>query len=192
MVSPGLDEKALIERAISGDADAFGELYSHHLDAIYRYVFFRIGEQQEAEDLTENVFLKAWEALPGYKDYGNPFSSWLYRIAHNIVVDHHRRIKPVLGSSEIDLLDSHQDINADTLGLILDAEQIDELGKAIILLTQEQQQVIILRFIEGLSHAEISAIIGKNEGTCRMIQHRGLAALQKLLNGKSWNSENGK
>lgn len=188
----GLDEKVLIERAIRGDANAFGELYSQHLDAIYRYIFFRTGDQQEAEDLTENVFLKAWEALPGYKDYGNPFSSWLYRIAHNVVVDHHRRIKPVLGNSDIDLLESHQDTKADTLGLVLEAEQVEELGKAIIQLTLEQQQVIILRFIEGLSHAEISAIIGKNEGTCRMIQHRGLSSLQKLLNGKNWNSENGK
>ncbi len=192
MVSLGLDEKVLIERAIRGDANAFGELYSLHLDAIYRYIFFRTGEQQEAEDLTENVFLKAWQALPGYKDYGNPFSSWLYRIAHNVVVDHHRRIKPVLGNTDIDLLDGLQDTAADTLGLVLQAEQIDELGKAVIQLTPEQQQVIILRFIEGLSHAEISAIIGKNEGTCRMIQHRGLAALQILLNGKSWKNENGK
>lgn len=188
----GLDEKVLIERAIRGDANAFGELYSQHLDAIYRYIFFRTGDQQEAEDLTENVFLKAWEALPGYKDYGNPFSSWLYRIAHNVVVDHHRRIKPVLGNSDIDLLESHQDTKADTLGLVLEAEQVEELGKAIIQLTLEQQQVIILRFIEGLSHAEISAIIGKNEGTCRMIQHRGLSTLQKLLNGKNWNSDNEK
>lgn len=188
----GLDEKVLIERAIRGDANAFGELYSQHLDAIYRYIFFRTGDQQEAEDLTENVFLKAWEALPGYKDYGNPFSSWLYRIAHNVVVDHHRRIKPVLGNSDIDLLEGHQDTKADTLGLVLEAEQVEELGKAIIQLTLEQQQVIILRFIEGLSHAEISAIIGKNEGTCRMIQHRGLSTLQKLLNGKNWNSDNEK
>jgi RNA polymerase sigma-70 factor (ECF subfamily) len=192
MVSTVKTENRLVERAVAGDADAFGELYSRYLDAIYRYIFFRIGEQREAEDLTENVFLKAWEALPGYKDFGNPFSSWLYRIAHNIVVDYHRKIKPIIheGDSE-SIQDQVIDEAANTLTVLIEAEDLQALAKAINQLTSEQQQVIILRFIEELSHAEISKIIGKNEGTCRMIQHRALTALNRLLDEKNLTSVNG-
>jgi len=181
MMSPVIIEKDLIERATAGDAGAFGELYSLHLDAIYRYIYFRIGEQQEAEDLTETVFLKAWEALPGYKDLGNPFTSWLYRIAHNVVVDFHRRLKPVVDSTETDLPGEREDLSANTLGIIIESENLSELAKAVSQLKSEQQQVISLRFIQGLSHSEIAQVIGKNEGTCRMIQHRALVTLSKLL-----------
>lgn len=181
MVLPPQSEKILIDRAIAGDANAFGELYSRHLDPIYRYIFFRVGEQEEAEDLTETVFLKAWEAIPGYKDFGNPFSSWLYRIAHNMVVDFHRKIKTVPNRLEADEPIEIVDESLNTLGMVIEAEQFVELGKAIAQLTVEQQQVIVLRFIEDMSHAEIAKIIGKNEGTCRMIQHRALVALSKLL-----------
>lgn len=181
MVLPPQSEKILIDRAIAGDANAFGELYTRHLDPIYRYIFFRVGEQEEAEDLTETVFLKAWEAIPGYKDFGNPFSSWLYRIAHNMVVDFHRKIKTVPNRLEDDEPIEIVDESLNTLGMVIEAEQFVELGKAIAQLTTEQQQVIVLRFIEDMSHAEIAKIIGKNEGTCRMIQHRALVALSKLL-----------
>jgi RNA polymerase sigma-70 factor (ECF subfamily) len=181
MVLPPQSEKILIDRAIAGDANAFGELYTRHLDPIYRYIFFRVGEQEEAEDLTETVFLKAWEAIPGYKDFGNPFSSWLYRIAHNMVVDFHRKIKTVPNRLEADEPIEIVDESLNTLGMVIEAEQYVELGKAIAQLTAEQQQVIVLRFIEDMSHAEIAKIIGKNEGTCRMIQHRALVALSKLL-----------
>jgi len=190
MVLPSQNEKILIERAVAGDANAFGELYSRHLDPIYRYIFFRVGEQEDAEDLTETVFLKAWEALPGYKDFGNPFSSWLYRIAHNMVVDFHRKIKPLPNRSDANLPDEQEDESSNTLRIVIEAEQLVELGKAIAQLTAEQQQVIILRFIEGMSHAEIANIIGKNEGTCRMIQHRALVALNKLLGDNAWVTEN--
>lgn len=181
MVLAAQSEKTLVERATAGDAEAFGVLYSTHLDAIYRYIFFRIGEQQEAEDLTETVFLKAWEALPGYKDLGNPFSSWLYRIAHNVIIDFHRRSKPLVENAEDYLPGDGQDESPSTLGIIIESENLSELARAISQLNVEQQQVISLRFIQGLSHSEIATVIGKNEGTCRMIQHRALVTLNKLL-----------
>jgi RNA polymerase sigma-70 factor (ECF subfamily) len=181
MVISNQHEKILIQRASAGEAAAFGELYSIYLDAIYRYVFFRVGEQQDAEDLTEAVFLKAWEALPSYRDFGYPLSSWLYRIAHNIVVDFHRRARPFVQESEAGLTEDRVDESINTLGKVIEAEELNALAKAISQLTVEQQQVIILRFIEGMSHTEISKVIGKNEGTCRMIQHRGLVTLNKLL-----------
>lgn len=181
METPIQPEQDLVRRAVSGDVDAFGELYILHLNAIYRYIFFRVGERPDAEDLTEQVFLKAWEALPQYKEQGNPFTSWLYRIAHNIVIDHHRRNAIVKANS---VHNSENQINSNeksALHQILEHEGRTELAMAIAQLPEEQQQVIILRFIEGLNHSEVANIIGKNEGTCRMIQHRALVALNKLL-----------
>lgn len=176
------DETALVKRAVDGSADAFGELYLLHIDAIYRYVRFRVGNSHDAEDLTEHVFLKAWEALPNYKQRGLPFSSWLYRIAHNVVIDHHRRAALALSSASSDALD-YQASEANALDQIIEASEVAELAEAIRKLPEDQQQVLVLRFIEGLSHAEVAHIVNKTEGACRVIQHRALAALSRLLAG---------
>ncbi len=179
MVDSSHGEAALVEHAIAGDTDAFGELYLLHLDAIYRYVYFRVGDVHDAEDLTEQVFLKAWEALPGYRHCGNRFSSWLYRIAHNIVIDHCRHRSQLSlpladrgdeGSSQVAALDR-----------VIEAEEAAALVKAVAQLPDDQQQVIILRFVEGLSHNEVAHIMDKSEGACRVMQHRTLAALNELL-----------
>jgi RNA polymerase sigma-70 factor (ECF subfamily) len=178
---PDLDEQALVGRSIAGDADAFGELYRLHLDAIYRYVYFRVGDANDAEDITEQVFLKAWEALPGYKQYGHHFTSWLYRIAHNMVVDHHRRhpMMPLPATVE----GAWECRQADALDQVIDAEESAALSKAIARLPEDQQQLIALRFIEGLDHAEIAQIMNKSQGACRVLQHRALTVLNRLLAG---------
>jgi RNA polymerase sigma-70 factor (ECF subfamily) len=177
-------ETTLVEHAVAGDGDAFGELYLLHLDTIYRYVYYRVGDASDAEDLTEQVFLKAWESLSGYKQRGNPFASWLYRIAHNTTVDHYRRQKPTVpmpSPEEVDLPGEQPS----SLEQIIKAEEASALATAITQLPEAQQQVIILRFIEGLKHAEVARIIGKSEGACRVIQHRALVALNQLLSGAS-------
>jgi RNA polymerase sigma-70 factor (ECF subfamily) len=173
-------EAALVEQAIAGNADAFGKLYLLYLDAIYRYVYFRTKNANDAEDLTEQVFLKAWEALPDYKQCGHPFTSWLYRIAHNAVIDHHRRQKPVVS---VPLPEKGDGAGKQSTALeqIIEAEEVNALVTAIAQLPDEQQQVIILRFVEGLSHAKVARIVDKSEGACRVIQHRALAALNQLL-----------
>ncbi len=176
------DEAILVERAIAGDADAFGEIYMRHLDAIYRYVYFRVGDANDAEDLTEHVFLKAWEALPGYNQRGNRFSSWLYRIAHNMIIDHHRRQKPMIPMPLLEK-DNWKCPQATALEQMIEVEEAAALAAAVAQLPEEQQQVIILRFVEGLNHTEVARIIEKSEGACRVIQHRALAALNQLLNG---------
>jgi len=178
------NQTVLVRRAIAGDADAFGQLYLDHLDAIYRYIYFRVGDAHEAEDLTEQVFLKAWEALPGYRQRGNPFASWIYRIAHNLVIDHHRQRKPVETMPSDDQPDQTSEPLASLEGVIA-AEEVEALSRAIRQLPDEQQQVVILRFIEGLRHAEVARIIGKSEGACRMIEHRALIALYGLLSSTS-------
>jgi RNA polymerase sigma-70 factor (ECF subfamily) len=171
-------EQDLIARAVQGDADAFGDLYERYLARIYRYVFYRVNDAAEAEDLTETVFLKAWEALEDYRLRDVPFGAWLYRIAHNVVVDRHRTHKETLTleghlvlhdtvSSPEDSLDQH--------------ETIESVAHALAQLSPVHRQVLILRFISGLSHAETARVLKRSEEAVRVLQHRALYALRELL-----------
>jgi RNA polymerase sigma-70 factor (ECF subfamily) len=174
-----LNEETLIERAVAGDPEAFGELYVRHLDGIYRYVFYKVSSEKRAEDLTEQIFLKAWEAMDGYRLRGYPFSSWLYRIAHNTVVDHYRTQK------DEDPLDPVAfRLADDSLGpeeTLIKKRQVSQLLSALRHLSEEKQELIILRFVEGLSHARVAQILGKSEGACRVMQHRALNELNTIL-----------
>ena len=172
-------EADLALRASKGDADAFSSLYEQYFDRIYRYVFFKTSHVAEAEDLTERVFLKAWEAMARYKQRGGGFRTWLYRIAHNTVVDYHRTKKDTVALQEV----SQPLAEATPLPeqILVKQEEIEQLHAAITRLPEEQQQVVILRFIEGISHAEVATIIGKSAGACRVVQCRALAALHKIL-----------
>jgi RNA polymerase sigma-70 factor, ECF subfamily len=174
----GFSENEIVRNAVNGDVEAFGILYEKYLDAIFRYIYFRVSNSQDAEDLTGIVFMKAWEALPKFRLNGFPFSSWLYRIAHNVVIDFHRK-KSSFSIEKVDEFAFDPQINL--LTEIADKEQLRKLIYAVSLLPDDQQQVIILRFVEGLSYKEIARIIGKNDGACRMIQHRALAALAKAF-----------
>lgn len=182
---PGIDndEKALVAAASAGDADAFGEIYMRHLDAIYRYVYFRVQDSKDAEDLTEQIFLKAWEALPGYKDKGYPFSSWLYRIAHNTVIDFHRHRKTIQPMPLVEEINWPNE-SIGTLDQLIKTEELHSLTQALSELPDTQQTVIILRFVEGLSHEQIAGIVQKSSGACRTIQYRALAALQQTLSSE--------
>jgi RNA polymerase sigma-70 factor (ECF subfamily) len=146
MTSPK-NEARLVARATRGDQEAFGQLYEIYLDAIYRYLYHRVSVKEDAEDLTEHVFLKAWENLEGYRPQGVGFRAWLYRIAHNALIDHYRtRRNP-------DPLEEHyaiQDAKADTEDRLVAAEDMDRLTRAIVKLEPDHQHVLILRFVEGL------------------------------------------
>lgn len=181
MVGPQDNETRLVELAISGEFDSFAALYTRHLDAIYRYIYYRTGDSLDAEDLTEQAFIRAWEALPGYKPLGSCFIHWLYRIAHNLVVDHHRRQKQTLNQVELSEEDLPDQAQAAALDAIVQAEETDSLGAAIARLPEEYQLIITLRFIEGLGHTEIAQLLEKSEGACRGLQHRALSALNKIL-----------
>lgn len=169
-------DQLLVSRAIKGDADAFGLLYTQHLDAIYRYVYFRVGETALAEDLTEEVFVRAWTALPKYRSRGHPFSSWLYRIAHNMIVDHYRK-RSARDTAQAQFPNDTGEADATPEKYIVDLEEIEELARSIQGLSDEEKDVIILRFVEGLSHREVAEVIGKSEGASRVIQHRALETL---------------
>ena len=172
------DEAGLVARAIQRDSEAFGQLYEACLDRIYRYVYYRVNSTTEAEDLTEQVFLKAWEAIDRYEQRGVPFLAWLYRLAHNLVVDHYRSQRQTVPLDDLrETEEASEDIEA-SVHAQLDAEEVRE---AIQRLSPEHQQLITLRFVEGLSHAEVAQIVGKSEGATRVVQYRALQALARAL-----------
>lgn len=160
------------------------------MDSIFRYIVVRVGERPLAEDMTEEVFVRAWEALPGYRRTKHPFSSWLYRIAHNLVVDHHRGKSAREPSAELDP-QALPDPSASPEDALAKRQTIAALADAVRQLSDQEQQVIVLRFVEGLPHRQVGKVIGKTAGASRMIQHRALAKLAELLHqrGESHGSE---
>lgn len=181
--APLLNEAELVARACRGDREAFAALYDAYVDRIYRYVYFRVGGAAEAEDLTSAVFLKAWEAVGGYQPRGLPFAAWLFRIAHNAVVDHYRTRR------ETASLDAPGTVVEDpTPGVAAAVEQSltgETLRAALGGLTEDQRQVIVMKLIEGYSTEEIAAALGKKPGAIRALQMRGLQALANLLDPDS-------
>lgn len=172
------DLKPLVKRAQSGDTAAFGEIYDVLVTPLYRYVYYRVNSVDLAEDLVEETFLKVWENLSKYKEGASPFSSWVYRIAHNLVVDHYRKQGP---TEEVDENTADEARHSDPKGEThLKLTQI-RLHQLIKKLPEDGQQVIILKFINNLSNEEISAATGKSEGSIRVIQSRALAKLRQLL-----------
>jgi RNA polymerase sigma-70 factor (ECF subfamily) len=173
------DEGALIQASIEGDGKAFEALYIHYMKAIYRYIFFRVGDEIHAEDLTEETFVRAWEALPNYQQRKHPFSSWLYRIAHNLIIDHYRRIKPVPISNG--LMRTYSDPAESMDHMVHRKNEIRLLINAVQKLNELEREIVLLRFVEGLSHKEISAMVGRSQTSCRVILHRALKALRSIL-----------
>lgn len=172
------DEQGLVRRAQRGDREAFGELYEAHFDKIYRYVMLKIGNRAEAEDMAQQVFLKAYKSIPSYKWKGVPFSAWLFRIAHNQMVDFVRRAskRPTVPLEE-SLVVSGDNPQA-TVERHMD---IEELVLATGRLTAAQREVISLRFAGGLPIAEVARVMGKSVGAVKALQHSAIAALRKVL-----------
>ena len=169
----------LARRATAGEAEAFGVLYDRYVDAVYRYVFYRVRNEAEAEDVTSDVFLKALRAMPRYQPR-QPFLAWLYRIARNSVIDRARRQRPQVPFEDLRLhpgADRIVDPN-EQLDRISDSA---ELRAAIARLTPLQQDVIVLRYVEGLGTGEIARLLGRRDGTVRGIEVRALGALRAAL-----------
>ncbi len=169
----------LVKLAQGGDTDAFGELYDFYVDNIYKYIFFKV-DKEEVLDLTENVFLKAWENLKSYRKVKNKyFSSWLYRIAHNIVVDYYRVRRETVNIADMPLSDEKR-MN-DPVVLAEQSLSKDVLKKAISKLNKKYQQVILLKYISGLDNREISRIMRRSEGNLRILKFRALKSLRQIL-----------
>ena len=169
------EERGLVERAQRGDGEAFARLYEENFDRIYRYIALRVGSGADAEDLTAQVFLKAWESIASFRWRGVSFSAWLFRIARNLAIDHLRKEgrKGRLGDEPVYHLDP-----------AVVAEKrltIEQLVIAVEGLTLAQRDVIALRFAAGLSIAETAKVLGKREGAVKALQHSALVALRKRL-----------
>lgn len=172
------DEIALVERAIQGDAEAFGDLYERYLNLIYRYVYYRVGDPGLAEDFTETVFLKVWENISTFQIDRISFKGWLFRVAHNLLVDYYRTRK------QLDYLDEDVDFPDPAQSpeeLVITTETETLVLFAFRNLKQEYQNVLTLRFINDLTHAETSKVLGRSIGAVRVLQHRALRALDKQL-----------
>lgn len=172
------DEASLIRRAKQNDEEAFAQLYEGYFDKIYRYVALRIGDRTEAEDITQQVFLNAIKAINSFNWKGVPFSAWLFRIAHNQVVDYFRRKskRPTLQLEE-GIVASDDDPRE-----VVDRKlSMERLTLAARNLTPAQQQVISLRFAGEMSVSEVAHAMGKSEGAVKALQHSAVVALRRLL-----------
>jgi RNA polymerase sigma-70 factor, ECF subfamily len=174
------DEQSLIRRAQQLDQAALTQLYEENFDRIYRYIVLKIGDRTEAEDMTQTVFLNALRSISSYKSQGLPFSSWLYRIAHNQIVDHLRRVSrktvvPLDESLPIPDTDPDPQVAAEM------KFEIEEVARAAKQLTPAQQEVISLRFASEMSITEVAVIMHKSEGAVKALQHSAIAALRKIL-----------
>jgi RNA polymerase sigma-70 factor (ECF subfamily) len=180
------DGKALLERARRYDQEALAEIYDQYASKIYSYIYYRVGDARLAEDLTASVFLNVLEAIRGNRAWYKSFSAWLYRIAHNIVVDQFRR-KGKLPELPLDerLVSNAEDPSK---GAEL-ALEIDWLEKAVRDLTDDQSEVIILKFIEGLTNSEVASVLGKTEGAVKSLQYRALASLRRMLESEEKRAE---
>ena len=179
---PLSNERQLVLQAQAGNAEAFGQLYDAYMERIYRFVYFRVEDQQTAEDLTSQVFLRAWNNLDRFRLGGTPYLAWLYTIAHNAVIDHYRTRKVTTPLEDVRL---SQPDYAEVVENDIDfAVEMSSIKSAMRTLTDDQQQVLTLKFIEGMSNDEIARHLGKREGAVRALQMRGLRALAKQLEEK--------
>ena len=175
---PSAAENILVERARAGDRQAFGELYDRYAALTYRHIHCMVSDRQGAEDLTAQTFLHALQAIGRYEERGIPFQVWLLRIARNLAINHWRfhRNHPCgnHGSEEgRSMLSPESFCEAKLLE--------DEVWAAVQQLKGDQRQVIILRFLDGLSYADVAQVLGKSIGAVRVIQYRALSALRRAL-----------
>lgn len=177
-------EQRLLVRIQKGDKEAFGELYLCYLDTIYRYIFFRVNQEKTvAEDLTQTVFFKAWQKIDTFTTEKSNFRAWLYRIAHNTIIDYYKLTKSLIKYEET----IADDKTTETLEEQMDNESaIAQVKQAMHVLTDDQKTVIVMKFIDGFSNEEIATIIDKNQDAIRALQYRGLERLRKELKKYEW------
>lgn len=174
-----------VKLAQEGDKSAFADLYEHFFDSIYRYVYFRVAPS-EVDDIVETVFVKVWTKLPSYESRDVGFNAWIFRIAHNAVIDHRRTHKSLLPIDP-----SLPDEAPKNAPKAITHERLlaEELRVEIEALKDPYRQVVSLKFLSGLDNAEIAEILGEREGNIRVIQHRALKMLKERFEAKGFKPE---
>lgn len=177
-------EVFLVEQAIVGDAESFGQLYDKYIDKVYRHLYYRVGNAAEAEDLAAQVFLKAWNAMGRYRQMGRPFGVWLLSIGHNLLIDYYRSRKE---NAALDDVIIPAGDSADPVLLAEKSFASASLRQAIKKLKKDQQAVVVMRYIDGLEYGEIAQALNKSEGAVRVILHRSLLALRGIMSSEAGN-----
>jgi len=172
------DEAQLIQRAQQGNPAAFAEIYDQYQPAVYRYIYYRVGDTATAEDLTSEVFVRMVEKIDTFTYRGRPILAWLYTIARNLVVDYQRRAGQVAILSLDEQLVAESD---DVERAVENSLTQRRLTAALAHLTEYQRQVILLKFVEGLNNEEVAGVLDKPIGAVKSLQHRALAALRRVL-----------
>ena len=177
--SPPSDiDDGTIERARAGDQQALAAVYDWYLPRVYRYILSRLGDVAEAEDLTEDIFLRMLGAIADYKRTSVPFSAWLFRIARNHLVSYYRKN----GNRKADALqETMADSRHDPASIVETQLILGEVAEAVQRLPDAQRDVIALRFAVGLSIAETAQVLGKRQGNVKALQHKAVTRLQKIL-----------
>jgi RNA polymerase sigma-70 factor (ECF subfamily) len=171
-------EARLVEQARAHDPDAWTEIYRRHAHQVYAYIYYRLGDQHTAEDLAADVFVKAIAGIKGYAYRGTPLLAWLYRIAHNVTADHRKSAsrRTLAEGGDAQYVEERRD-------MLRENDDRADMLACIRELTDDQQQVVILRFYHAMSHAEIAQITGKPEGAVKALQTRALRSLRRLMTG---------
>ncbi|MBL7209352.1 MAG: sigma-70 family RNA polymerase sigma factor [Dehalococcoidia bacterium] len=172
-------EDWLIQRAVQRDKAAFATLYDNCVDQVYRHVCYRVSNRIDAEDITQEVFIRAWKAINKYKRTGAPFVTWLLAIAHNLIVDHYRATKKHVSLEEAETSNPTAETSPEAMAEA--SLNKDYVRHAVLKLKGEKQKVILMRFIDGLSYGEIARALNKSEGAVRVIQYRALNDLRHVL-----------
>lgn len=177
-----VEDIQLIELAQSGKAEAFGELYERHALTIFRFIYARLDDRQDAEDITEEVFLRVWQSLSSYQEQGVPFLAYLFRIARNAVIDFYRssgKFGHQESLEESPVLDSKSDPSEAAIANL----EHQEIRQVLENLKDDYRMVLVLRFLSELSPEETAQVMGRSTGAVRVLQHRALSALRNILEG---------
>lgn len=171
-----IQEQSLLKQVQAGDTTAFGPLYDSYIQDIYRFVSYRVSKKEIAEDLTSQIFLKALEKISSYKVGRGNFRSWLYQITRNSIIDFYRQNKTTENIEDVILSDNEKSKNQIEINIMY-----HEVQRYLKKLTQDQQEIIILRVWENLNYTEIASILGKSEASCKMNFSRGIKELRTLM-----------
>ena len=173
-------EDYLVRQAIKRDRAAFSSLYDSNIDKVYRHVYYKVSNQSDTEDITQEVFVRAWKSIDRYKQTGAPFVTWLTTIASNLIADHYRKRQKLVKLNETFIqYTGKNEINPEEQAEINFNNSL--IKEAVLKLKGDKQKVILMHFVDGLSCEEIAKALNKSEGNIRVIQYRALTDLKRLL-----------
>ena len=175
-------EDLLIQRAVKRDSGAFAALYDNYVDRVYRHVYYHVSSRTDAEDITQEAFIKAWKAIDKYKRTGAPFVAWLITIARNLIADHYRTRKETVHLEQFpekaEVAGNSAETNPEAMAEASFKQSY--VRQAVLKLKGERQKVILMRFIDGFSYGEIAKVLHKSDGAVRVIQYRALNDLRRM------------